>query len=80
MKHFIVVILQQVFFLSASSFCQAPLSDDQVIAAINHAFAAKRHQIGLTLNDVQTNILSAIVCETCKATGYTIYVYTSERD
>jgi len=46
--------------------------------AINHALSGKRHSIGLTLNDVQTNLLSGLMCNTCQTTGYTIYVYNPE--
>jgi len=60
------------------AFGQASLTDDQVIAAINWALSGKRHQIGLTLNDVQTNLFSGLVCKTCGTTGYTIFVYTPE--
>lgn len=57
---------------------QTSLTDAEVTDAINHALLGKRHSIGLTLNDVQTNLLSGLMCETCRTTGYTIYVYTPE--
>lgn len=57
---------------------QTSLKDSQVSDAINRALFGKRHTIGLTLNDVQTNLLSGLMCETCRTTGYTIYVYTPE--
>ncbi len=77
MKRFTLLSLLGMFFLSISSFGQT-LTDEQVIAAINRALSGKRHQIGLMLNDVQTNVFSGLACKTCKTTGYTIFVYTPE--
>ena len=57
---------------------QTPLTDAQVTGAIRNALASKHHSIGLTLNDVQTNMLSGLMCRTCQTSGYTIYVYTPE--
>jgi hypothetical protein len=57
---------------------QTSLTDAQVIEAINHALSGKHHSIGLTLNDVQTNVFSGLMCKTCQTSGYTIYVYTPE--
>lgn len=54
------------------------LTDAQVNATIDRALSGKRHQIGLTLNDVQTNLLSGLACKTCGTTGYTIFVYPPE--
>jgi hypothetical protein len=68
-------ILMGTLFLCAFSSAQT-LSDSQVLAAINRALSGKHHQIGLTLNDVQTNLLSGLACSTCKTSGYTIFVYT----
>jgi hypothetical protein len=67
-----------MLLVGAFAFGQSPLTDDQVAGAINRALTGKRHQIGLTLTDMQTNLLSGLVCTTCKTTGYTIYVYTPE--
>ena len=78
MKCFVLSVLLGTFLLSVFSFAQAPLSDEQVLNAINRAFTEKGREIGLTLNDVQTNLLSGIVCKTCQTTGYTIFVYTPE--
>ena len=78
MKRFIILILLVTFPLSALSFGQAFLTDAQVTAAIDRASTGKRHQIGLTLNDLQTNLLSGMLCTSCKTTGYTIFVYTPE--
>jgi len=77
MKRLTILGLLGLLMLSTSSFCQT-LTDAQVIAAINRALSGRRHQIGLTLNDVQTNLLSGLVCTTCKTTGYTIHVFTPE--
>jgi hypothetical protein len=77
MRRLAIVNLIGMFILSTSSFCQI-LNDAQVIAAINRGLAGKRHQIGLTLNDVQTNLLSGLICKTCGTSGYTIFVYTPE--
>lgn len=54
------------------------LTDDQIAAAIDRATRGKRHAIGLTLNDVQTFLLSGMLCETCGTSGYTITIYTPE--
>jgi hypothetical protein len=77
MKRLSIVNLLGIFILCTTSFAQT-MTDAQVIAAISRALSGKRHQIGLTLNDVQTNLLSGLVCNTCKTTGYTIFVYTPE--
>jgi hypothetical protein len=66
------------FFLSEICLGQSSLTDAEVTAAIDRALSGKRHAIGLTLNDVQTNLLSGLVCETCRTSGYTIFVYTPE--
>ena len=55
------------------------LTDDQVRSAIDRALRGKRHAIGITLNDVETSLLSGIVCSTCQTSGYTIQVYTPEQ-
>src|ERR1700722_6962510 len=73
----LILNLFGIFILSTSLFGQT-LTDAQVIAAIDRALSGKRHQIGLTLNDVQTNLFSGLVCTTCKTTGYTIFVYPPE--
>ena len=77
MKRLTILNLLGIFILSTSSFGQT-LTDAQVMAATNRALSGKRHQIGLTLNDVQTNVLSGVACKTCGTTGYTIFVYTPE--
>ena len=77
MKRLSILNLLGIFILSTSSFGQT-LTDAQVIAPVNRALSGKRHQIGLTLNDVQTNLLSGLACKTCGTTGYTIFVYTPE--
>ena len=66
MKRFTILILLGILLPSTFSFGQAPLTDAQVIAATNRAFTGKRYKIGLTLNDVQTNLLSGLACKTCK--------------
>jgi hypothetical protein len=78
MKTLMILMLLRAFFLSPLAFGQEPLTDEQVMAAIDRALTGKRHQTGLTLNDMQTNLFSGIMCKTCKTTGYTIYVYTPE--
>jgi PDZ domain len=64
--------------LAGRCFGQSSLTDVEVVAAMNRALSGKHHAIGLRLNDVQTNLLSGLLCETCRTTGYTIFVYTPE--
>lgn len=71
-------LLLIALLLSCVCVAQTSLTDAQVTDAINNALFGKRHQIGLTLNDVQTNLFSGLMCKTCQTTGYTIYVYTPE--
>lgn len=78
MRFGVVQMSLGMLLVGTLAFGQVTLTDEQVAGAISRAFTAKRHQIGLTLNDMQTNLLSGLVCRTCKATGYTIYVYTPE--
>lgn len=78
MNCFKILTLLGTLFLSPFLLAQASLTDAQVTSAIHHALTGKHHQIGLTLNDLQTNLLSGLACETCKTTGYTIFVYTPE--
>jgi hypothetical protein len=78
MKHLLILITIKVVALSTFSFGQSVLTDSDVQAAIQSGFVARNRHIGLTLNDVQTNILSSLVCKTCGTSGYTIYVYTPE--
>ncbi len=54
------------------------LTDAEVDAAIKRATHGKRHSIGLTLNDKQTSVLSAMSCRTCGVSGYTVTIYTPE--
>ena len=54
------------------------LTDDQIAAAIDRATHGKRHTIGLTLNDIQTSLLSGMICDTCGTSGYTVTIYTPE--
>lgn len=77
MKRLTILNVFGIFILSTCSFCQN-LTDAQVTATIDRALSGKRHQIGLTLNDVQTNLLSGLACKTCGTTGYTIFVYPPE--
>lgn len=72
------VVGSLAFLLTGTFWSQSALTDALVTVAIDRAFSAKRHSIGLTLNDVQTNLLSGFLCETCRTSGYTIFVYTSE--
>jgi hypothetical protein len=62
--------------LSGVCFSQTALTDSQVTTSINHILSGKPHSIGLTLNNLQTNIISGLLCRTCQTSGYTIYVYT----
>jgi hypothetical protein len=64
--------------LAGPCFGQSSLTDAEVAAAMNRALSGKHHTIGLSLNDVQTNLLSGLLCETCRTSGYTIFVYTPE--
>jgi len=77
MQRLTILNLFGILLLSASSFSQT-LTDAQVMAAIDRALSGKRHQIGLTLNDVQTVVISHFACTTCGTTGYTIFVYPPE--
>jgi hypothetical protein len=63
--------------LAVSGFAQR-LTDDQVRQAIARG-NGKRHQIGLTLNDKQTAFFSALRCQTCGQSGYTITIYNPEQ-
>lgn len=54
------------------------LTDVEVKQAIAKG-SAKSHTIGLTLFDVQTSMLSGMMCTTCQVSGYRIYVYTPEQ-
>lgn len=38
-----------------------------------------RHAAGLRLNDVQTRLLSGMLCNTCGASGYTTTIYTPQQ-
>jgi hypothetical protein len=78
MKRHIIQMLLGMLLLHTLSFGQDSLTDTQVAAAVNSAFTGKRHQIGLALNDMQTNLFSGLVCKTCKTSGYTIFVYSPE--
>jgi len=64
--------------LAGACFGQSSLTDTEVAAAVNRALSGKHHAIGLSLNDVQTNLLSGLLCETCRTSGYTIFIYTPE--
>lgn len=66
-----------VLTLAVPAFPQ--LSDSQVSQAIENGNKAGRHPIGLTLNDVQTSVLSHIACHTCGVSGYTITVYNPDQ-
>src|ERR1035438_8839426 len=52
------------------------LTDNQVAATIDNATHGKRHQIGLILSDVQTALLSTLICNTCAVSGCTNVVFT----
>jgi hypothetical protein len=54
------------------------LSDAEIENAIELGFRLRR-PIGLRLNDVQTSLLSNMVCETCGQSGYTITIYNPEQ-
>jgi hypothetical protein len=54
------------------------LTDAEVNHAIEQGLRGRR-QIGLTLNDIQTSFLTAVLCTTCAESGYTIHVYTPEK-
>ncbi len=54
------------------------LSDEQVKRAIAKS-SGKSHTNGLTLLDVQTSMLSGMMCNTCQVSGYRIFVYTPEQ-
>jgi len=53
------------------------LSDDEVDRAIQMSLTSRR-PVGLRLNDVQTSLISAVVCRTCAQSGYTLTIYTPE--
>jgi hypothetical protein len=55
------------------------LSDAQVAAAIAKATGKHHGAVGLTLNDVQASMLSAMACNTCHVSGYTVTIYTPEQ-
>jgi hypothetical protein len=79
MKPFRVLMLLAMLLSFTLSFGQGTLTDTQVGNAVSRGFTAgKRHQVGLSLNDKQTALLSGIACRTCKTSGYTISVYTPE--
>jgi hypothetical protein len=75
MRRFLISLA--VLTLAVPAFAQ--LSDSQVRQAIENGNKAGRHPIGLTLNDVQTSVLSAMLCSTCGVSGYTITVYNPEQ-
>ena len=51
------------------------LTEQEVLNAIDSA--RRRHgRIGLTLNDIQENLLTNLACKTCGQSGYTITIYT----
>jgi hypothetical protein len=52
------------------------LSEQQVSQAIQ---GNSRHAAGLRLNDVQTRLLSGMLCKTCGQSGYTTTIYTPEQ-
>jgi hypothetical protein len=62
----------------AAALTVEPLTDAQVQASIDDALHGKRHDVGVTLNDMQTLLLSAMACEGCGVSGYTITVLTPE--
>lgn len=72
MRNFII-LCWLACVLIGMCFAQSSLTDAEVAAAINRALSRKHEAIGLTLNDLQTNLLSGLVCETCRASGYTIF-------
>jgi len=78
MRNLFTLLSIGAFLLSGVCAAQTSLTDAQVMEAINRARSAKHHPIGLTLNDVQTNVVSGLMCKTCQASGYTIYVYIPE--
>ena len=55
------------------------LTDAEVSDAIMKAHMNGRHRIGLVLNDLQTSLLTPLLCKTCAESGYTIFVYTPEQ-
>ena len=55
------------------------LSDAQVAVSIDKGMSKRHKLIGLTLNDVQTAILSGMACHTCGESGYTVTIYTPEQ-
>jgi hypothetical protein len=52
------------------------LSEQKISEAIQ---GYSRHAAGLRLNDVQTRLLSGMICKTCGASGYTTTIYTPQQ-
>ncbi len=52
------------------------LSEQEISEAIQ---GNSRHAAGLRLNDVQTRLLSGMLCKTCGASGYTTTIYTPQQ-
>ena len=55
------------------------LTEAEIREAILAGIAIGRHRIGLVLNDLETSIGTALLCQTCAESGYTIYVYTPKQ-
>jgi hypothetical protein len=52
------------------------LNESEITAAIEKGSREHLRNIGLTLLDVQTALLSGIACKTCQESGYTVKVFT----
>jgi hypothetical protein len=63
---------------SAANYPTQPgmVSDAQIQQAISDGQRRHLGQIGLTLLDVQTAVLSGIACISCKESGYTVRIFT----
>lgn len=63
---------------SAANYPTQPgmVSDAQIQQAISDGQRRHPGQIGLTLLDVQTAVLSGMVCISCKESGYTVRIFT----
>jgi hypothetical protein len=55
------------------------LNESEVAAAVEQGYRQKPRTIGLTLIDVQTALLSGMVCTTCGQSGYAVVIYTPSR-
>jgi hypothetical protein len=71
-------IVPPVAVPSAANYPTQPgmVSDTQIQQAISDGQRRHPGQIGLTLLDVQTAVLSGIACTSCKESGYAVRIFT----